>query len=362
LRDSFPLKKGKGFLITNLINVRYLTGFKGTYGFILVTNTRQFFVTDFRYQEEIERDLAIEDNQGRTKPLHGVEWDIFIQKGTSITSIRHLVKKLGIRSLAFESSISYDFFRGLSRCMASLVPTGNRVEHLREAKDREEVALIREAVQRAEGAFLDIKPFLKQGKRESDITRMLEERLKKRGCNHIPFDIIVASGVNSALPHAKTTEKKFSPGDFIVIDWGGEAGGYFSDMTRTVLLQGGDLSMKKEIYHTVLKANRAAVSVVRPGIEGKAIDRAARDSIKRAGYGKFFGHGTGHGVGLEVHELPRISRTGNGTVRENMVFTVEPGIYIKGLGGVRIEDMVLVRAHGHELLTALPRNLEILPH
>ena len=318
-------------------------------------------MTDFRYREEVEQTLAIGDNRGRSQSPWDVPWDIVIQKGSLIASIHRLVRKLDIRRLAFESSMSYDFFRGLSRCGISLVPTNNRIERLRETKDREEVALIKEAVQRAEGAFLDIKPFLKEGKRERDVARMLEERLKKRGCNHIPFDIIVASGAHSALPHAKTTEKKFSGGDFIVIDWGGEAGGYFSDMTRTLLVRGGDMNRKRDIYQTVLKANRAAVSAVRPGVESNEIDRAARDSIKRAGYGTFFGHGTGHGVGLEVHELPRISHTGSSVIREKMVFTIEPGIYIPGWGGVRIEDMVLVKTRGPEVMTTLPRDMEVLP-
>ena len=244
------------------------------------------------------------------------------------------------------------------------------VEALRAIKDHREICSIREAIRRAEEAFLDVKPHIRPGRREQEIALMLEARLKKRGCNHLPFDIIVASGANSAMPHAKTSDKKLSSGELVVIDWGGESDGYYSDMTRTFLLRGpgspmrhkggGDFSRKEEIYRTVYKANKEGVSSIFPGCRSKGVDKAARDVIKNAGYGKFFGHGTGHGVGLEVHESPRITWTRSDTIREHMVFTVEPGIYIPGLGGVRIEDMVLVKPKGPEVLTRLPRDLEIL--
>lgn len=244
------------------------------------------------------------------------------------------------------------------------------VEVLRAIKDQGEICSVREAVRRAEKAFLDVKPYIRPGRREQEIALMLEARLKKRGCNRLPFDIIVASGVNSAMPHAKASDKKLSSGELVVIDWGGESDGYYSDMTRTFLLRGrgasqgykggDDISREKEIYRTVYKANREAVSSIFPGCKSKGVDEAARDVIKSAGYDKFFGHGTGHGVGLEVHESPRITWTRSDAIRENMIFTVEPGIYIPGLGGVRIEDMVLVKPKGPEVLTRLPRELEIL--
>jgi Xaa-Pro aminopeptidase len=244
------------------------------------------------------------------------------------------------------------------------------VESLRVIKDDDEIRSVREAVRRAERAFLDVKPYIRPGRKEREIAFMLETRLKKRGCNRLPFDIIVASGANSAMPHAKASDKKLSPGELVVIDWGGEAEGYYSDMTRTVLLggrgshgrrkAGRDFSREEEIYRTVHRANRKAVSSVFPGFETKGVDEAARNVIKEAGYGRFFGHGTGHGVGLEVHESPRITWARSEAIRENMVFTVEPGIYIPGLGGVRIEDMVLVKSTGPHVMTRLSRDLEIL--
>lgn len=306
-------------------------------------------MTDFRYKDEAEKGLSV--------------WDVLIDTSGRIKTLKRLVSSLNLRSLAFEASISYDFFRHLSGCGIRLVPLGNMVEHIRAEKDHNEITSIKEAVRRAEAAFSEVKPMIKAGKRERYIALLLEEKLKKKGCSRIPFDIIVASGVNASRPHAQTTGKKLAAGDLVVIDWGGEADGYLSDMTRTLLLKdrkGGSQAKEKEIYTAVLKANRKALASVKAGIEAKVIDAAARDVIKKAGYGKYFGHGTGHGVGLEIHEFPPVSWTKKDIIRENMVFTIEPGIYIGGFGGVRIEDMVLVRPGSREVLTKLPRDLEII--
>jgi Xaa-Pro aminopeptidase len=370
LRESFE-KKTQGFLVTTVINVRYLSGFTGSSGFILIAKNKSIFVTDFRYKEQAERELSVGGIEKTTKfpPSEGgIGCDIIIEKGDRFKIIRNLIAKLGIRSLGFESAVSYEFFKGLSQCGARLKPFRDAVETLRKVKDREEIRSIRKAVRRAEDAFRDVRPHIRQGRKEGEIAFMLEERLKKRGCNRIPFDIIVASGDNSAMPHARATSRTLSAGDLVVVDWGGEAGGYYSDMTRTFLMKGpvlsrsraGDLSRKREIYRHVLNANRKAVLTARQGAESRAVDSAARDLIKKAGYGEFFGHGTGHGVGLEVHELPRITWAKSEALRENMIFTVEPGIYVPGVGGVRIEDMVLVKPEGPEVLTRLPRSLEVI--
>ena len=353
LRESL-LKKGiDGFVVTNLINVRYLSGFRGTAGSILVTKGKSIFITDFRYREEVEREFG--------GPAHRrIAWEIVIEKGNRLKTIRGLARGLGIRTLGFEATLPYESFRGLSRSGARLRPLRELVEGLRAVKDDAELALIRKAVSRAETAFLEVKPLIRPGRREREIARMLEEKLKRGGCDCIPFDIIVASGENSAMPHAKVTDRKLTPGDLVVIDWGGEANGYCSDMTRTFLMGGGDPTKKREIYRAVLAANRKAVASVMPGVREREVDGIARRTIGETGYGRYFGHGTGHGVGLEVHELPRITWTGKDTIREGMVFTMEPGIYLPGLGGVRIEDMVLARRTKPEVLTRLPRALEII--
>ena len=346
VKESFKRKDVDGFLVTDIYNIRYLTGFSGSSAFLLITKKENIFITDFRYKEQAEKEV-----QG---------WEFFIQKERVTKIIKNLSRKIGIRRLGFESSVSYNFFATLSRDL-NLKTMKDLVERLRERKDAHEIASIKEAIQRAEYAFLEVKPYIKEGLRETSLALRLEERLKKKGCRRLPFDIIVASGPNSAMPHAKPTERKLASGDLIVIDWGGESDGYFSDMTRTLFIdKGNDMNKKKEIYQIVLEANRKAIRHVAPGRTAQEIDRYARNIIKNSGYGDFFEHGTGHGVGLQVHELPRITRKGREIVKEDMVFTIEPGIYLPGIGGVRIEDMVRVAADGCETLTTLPNDFYII--
>ncbi|MEW6419662.1 MAG: Xaa-Pro peptidase family protein [Nitrospirota bacterium] len=346
LKNSLKKKRIDGFLITDINNVRYLTGFSGSSGVLLITRKETFFVTDFRYKEQAGKEVK--------------GWDIIIGKGDITKTIKNLSKKTDIKKLGIESSVTYEFFRGLSDTRLTLKAFKGLIERLREIKDAVEINLIREAVRRAEGAFLDVKPYIRQGVRERAIALRLEERLKKKGCRHIPFEAIIASGPNSAMPHARPTEKKLNEGDLVIIDWGGEADGYSSDMTRTFLIKGNNITKKKEIYQIVFKANRSAISEVLPGTKSNDIDSSAREVIKKAGYGEFFGHGTGHGVGLQVHELPRITWNKREIIEESMVFTIEPGIYVPGLGGVRIEDMVVVKSGGPEVLTVLPKDIEII--
>lgn len=314
-----------------------------------MTKTKNFFLTDFRYKEALNAALATAGG-----------WEIVIDKAGRLKTLSHICRTSGVKTLGFEPAVTYDFFMRFSRSGIRLKPMTAAVENLRAIKDLEEITLLNEAIRRAEAAFLDIKPYIKRGRTECEIAARLEERLKKRGCKKIPFDIIVASGNNSALPHAHTTDRRLSPGDFVVLDWGGEAGGYFSDMTRTLLVKADDISKKKEIYNTVLRANLAAISAAADNACSRDIDRVARDLIKKAGYGEFFGHGTGHGVGLEVHELPHITWTKKDILKQNMVFTIEPGIYIPGVGGVRIEDMVRLKGKGCIAMTKLPKKLEII--
>ena len=346
IADSLESKGIDGFLISNITNVRYVTGFSGSSGCLLITKNDRIFCTDCRYEEQAKQEIK--------------DFDIFIEKEERLKELVERAKSLGIRTLGFESTASYDFYRSLLRKGIKIKAVSNFIEDLRKIKDAHELGMIEKAVARAERAFLKVKDTIRPGTTERQIALRLEENLKKEGCYSIPFDIIVASGRNSALPHAKPTEKKIKPGDLVVVDWGGEAGGYFSDMTRSFLIQGRDISRKKEIYETVLQANIQAIHSVASGLSSRMVDKAARDSIKKAGYADFFGHGTGHGVGLDVHELPRISRLGREYVKTGMVFTIEPGVYIPEIGGVRIEDMVLVEHGGCRVLTALPKGLEIL--
>jgi Xaa-Pro aminopeptidase len=346
VREIMKKKKIDGFLVTDITNIRYLSGFSGSSGFLFITGREQFFTTDFRYKEQSEQEVK--------------GWDIVIEKGSRIETIKNLFKRTGIRKLGFESSASYTLFSQLSHRRLRVTATDDLIEGLRAIKSIAEVELMKKAVRRAEEAFLDVKPFIREGIRERAIALRLAERLHIKGCRNIPFEIIVASGSHSALPHAKPTDKKIEKGDLVIIDWGGEADGYYSDMTRTFLIRGRNISRQRKLYQIVLSANRKAISSVGPGIKSKQIDSAARTFIRKAGYGEQFGHGTGHGVGLQVHESPRISWNKSDPVRKNMVFTIEPGIYVPGLGGVRIEDMVVVRKKKSEVLTSLPKNLEII--
>jgi Xaa-Pro aminopeptidase len=346
IADSLASRGIDGLLISHIVNVRYITGFTGSSGCVLITKRDRIFFTDFRYEEQ-----AKEEIEG---------FDVLIEKVERPKEIIERAKVSGIKTLGFESSVSYQFYRSLLRKGLTIKAIGNFIEDMRRIKDAEEIALIRKAVARAENAFLKVKKVIRPGVTEREVSLRLEEMLKKEGCYSLPFDIIVASGRNSALPHAKPTGKKIRPGDLVVVDWGGEAGGYFSDMTRSFLMMGGDSAVKKEIYETVLQANMQGIRSVAAGLSSRTIDKGARESIKKAGYADFFGHGTGHGVGLEVHELPRISRLGKESVKPGMVFTIEPGVYVPGIGGVRIEDMVLVEKGGCRVLTRLPKGLEIL--
>lgn len=345
LKESLKRREIDAFLISEINNIRYLTGFTGSSAVLLITEKENIFITDFRYQEQAEKEVF--------------GCDFYIAKSGITKAIKNISHKLGIKILGFEFSVSFEFYKRLSGKI-TLKGYKGLIENLRKIKDREEINLIKEAVRKAEKAFMDVKPYIREGTKEINLSRRLEERLKKRGCRRIPFEVIVASGQNSAMPHARPTEKKFKKGDLIIIDWGGEAEGYFSDMTRTLIINGKNIKEKREIYNIVLKANRNAIRQISPGVKSSEVDRYARDIIKRAGYGKFFGHGTGHGIGLQVHELPHITQNVNEVIKQNMVFTIEPGIYLPDTGGIRIEDMILVKSDGVEILTTLPKELEII--
>lgn len=345
--ESLAPKGISGMLVSHIKNVRYLTGFTGSSACLLITRKERILFTDPRYEEQSKLEVR--------------GFDIVIEREERPKEIMEKAKSLGIRTLGFESTVTYAFYKALLRKGIRVKGITNLIEEMRRAKNKLELKMISKAVERAEKAFLEIKPSIRPGVSERHLALRLEDALRKQGCAMIPFDIIVASGKNSAMPHAKPTDNEIKQGDFVMFDWAGEAGGYFSDMTRTFLMKGGkDVSRKVEIYDIVLQANRKAISSVREGTTGRMVDKTARDIIKKAGYGDFFGHGTGHGVGLDIHELPRISRFGRETIRSGMVFTIEPGIYVPGLGGVRIEDMVLAEKQGSTVMTSLPKKLAIL--
>lgn len=347
LKKTLPESGIDGILITDINNIQYLSGFTGSSGFLIITSNRSIFVTDFRYKEQAKRETK--------------GFKIIIESKGKVDSIKRIVGKYKIRELGFEDhSLNFQTYKRLKEKRIKLKALTDTVESLRLIKSQEEITNIKRAVNRAENAFRRLRPFIKVGITEQKLAIRLEGLLKEEGCKKIPFGVIVTSGSMSALPHAKPTNRQIKKGDFVLFDWGGEYEGYYSDMTRMLAVKGRHLTKQLEIYSIVYDAQSRAVDAVRAGVKAKTIDSAARDLIKQKGYGDFFGHGTGHGVGLAVHEKPVISGQNEDMIEEGMVFTIEPGIYLPGIGGVRIEDMVCVRRNGAEVLTTLPRTLKVI--
>ncbi len=331
-------------LVTKRENVRYLTGFTGSAGAVLVAAGRPRLITDFRYKLQSAREAA------------GAR--VLIQKKDFPSALAEAAERQGVKTIWFdESSLTIEGVKKLRK--RGLAVTGHRdiVGELRQVKDNRELVSMRKAIRRAEDSLRELKQYIRPGVREQGLALMLEFLMREKGARKAAFDTIVASGRNGAMPHASVTDKRLQEGDLVTIDFGAEADGYSCDITRTYCI-GRPTARQREIHALVLAAQTAAIGSVRPGMSCKAIDAAARDSIGKAGHAEHFGHGTGHGVGLMVHEGPSVSPLSRDRAERNMVFTVEPGIYIPGWGGVRIEDMVLVTEHGAKVLTTLPRELE----
>jgi Xaa-Pro aminopeptidase len=327
-------KEVDALLISQLQNVRYLSGFTGSSGWLLISGQDAILATDFRYVEQAEREASGFEITQIRQELH--DW------------LPALASDLGWRRLGFEaSSVSYDDYHKLSQAIKTkqvdlaLVPTTGIVERLRSIKEPEELVLIRKAVELADAAFEQVKPTIRPGVTEKEIAWEIEKILRQKGSEGVPFEIIVASGSNSALPHARPTGKTLCFGEPVLIDMGARVGGYCSDLSRTLFL--GKLNKTfREIYSIVLKAQATAMAGIRSDMDASQADRLARSIIEQAGYGDAFGHGLGHGVGLAVHELPRVGLSSSDSFADGMVFTIEPGIYLAGQGGVRIEDMVVL--------------------
>jgi len=336
-----------GAIITDIKNVRYFSGFTGSDAALVVCENGGTFLTDGRYTTQAEGEVsAFPVKEYRNK----------------VEGIADAVKALKIRRVGIESRVlSYFLFTAVKSRLPgrSVVPITEDLACLRMIKDNDEVDALKQAVRISEEAFADMGPFIAAGGREDTIAVELEYRMKKRGSGVLPFPIIVASGENGALPHAHAGERKINPGDLVTVDFGAQYLGYHSDQTVTVMI-GTDGAKQREGYDVVLEAQRRAIDAVKPGVSVKEVDRVARDYIADRGYGQYFTHGTGHGVGLDIHEPPRISPLGEEMLDEGMVITVEPGIYIPGWGGVRIEDMVLVMKTGPSVLTTIPKSFKVI--
>ena len=334
-----------GLLFTSLENIRYLCGFTGSDGAFVLGRKESFFLTDSRYWTQSEEEVK------GAKIVH------YRKKTDGILS---LFSELGLKRIGFESNwlpfSLYHFLREKLPREVELVPLDHEIRNLRASKDDEEIAILRKAIDIASKAFEHILNMAKEGVIERDLAFEMEFFMKREGAEDLGFDIIIASGGRSALPHGKAAEKRIEKGDLVLIDFGSRFLGYHSDQTRTVVC-GPPSPEQKKIYQIVKDAQERAIEKVRPGIPIREVDGAARDYIRECGYDEYFGHGTGHGIGLAVHEDPAVNRENNDLVQEGMVITVEPGIYLPNRGGVRIEDMVRATSTGREVLTYLPKEL-----
>lgn len=338
LRAALGRRGPSAILVTHLPNVRWLCGFSGSAGSLLVSARDAVFFSDFRYRSQARREVR------------GARFQEYA--GGPFEAIAAAVRRARVGRLGFESERMTVAAHGeLTKALAGveLVALRGVVEELRAVKDRGEVALIRRAIAIA-GSALSSSTRRLAGSAESAVAARLQGAIRTEGGEDESFPTIVASGPRAALPHGLPTQRVIGGGDLVVIDFGVRFKGYCCDLTRTYSPVKWE-SRSREIYRVVLAAQGAALAAVGPGAKACEVDAAARAVIEHEGYGKSFGHGTGHGVGLEIHELPTISPKSGDVLRAGMVFTVEPGIYLEDFGGVRIEDMVLVTEKGKEILS-----------
>lgn len=333
-------------LITSIYNRRYLTGFTGSSAYIYISKDRQVLLTDFRYIIQATAQCP--------------DYEIVDYKKLGlIETLQNYLREDSVKSVGFEGNlITYGEQQNLSTRLSEYEwkSIGNVVEEIRMIKSAEEMIYLRKASQIGDEAFSHMLDYIKVGMTEKEIALELEFTMRKLGASANSFDPIIASGVNGALPHARPTDKPIQRGELLTMDFGCIYEGYCSDMTRTIAI--GQINEKqKEIYDVVLKAHLESLAALKPGMTGKQLDTIARDIIKDAGYGEYFGHSLGHSVGLEVHESPSLSQLGLTALEEGMLATIEPGIYIEGIGGVRIEDLAVVTANGSESLVTSEKKL-----
>ncbi len=335
-------------LVTNFTNVTYLTGFTGEDSYLLLRHDGEVVLSDPRYTTQLGEECPGVDLHIRRPGTEMVE---VVAKALRSARIGRLAIEADSMSVALRDQIAGKLPK------LEIVPTSGLVEQLRQIKDRDEVTRLRQAVRLAEKAFAVLKATLRPEKTEKQVADELEYQMRLFGAKEGSFASIVAVGSRSALPHAVPTDRRIGEGDFVLVDWGANDGLYNSDLTR-VLVTGKILPKVKRIYRVVQDAQARAIAAIRPGVAAHDVDAIARETIAKAGFGRCFGHGLGHGLGLEVHEAPRLAANSQTVLKPGMVVTVEPGIYLRGWGGVRIEDDVLVTRDGNEVLTSMARRLE----
>jgi len=330
LRHKLAEAELDAILVSQRENRRYLSGFTGSAGFLFISERKAVLATDSRY---------VEQAQGQAP-----DFEIFRAEGELRNWFPELASSLGAKKIAFEASdLSFSAYRQLTAAMGGekLVPTEEMVESLRAIKDERELELITRAVELSDAAFEEVAPRICPGMKEKEVAWEIEKFVREKGGESVPFDLIVASGPNSALPHATPSERPILDGEPVVIDIGARIEGYSSDLSRTICPGNGDKTFA-QIYDLVLGAQLTAIATIEAGMSGEQADALARTVIEQGGYGEAFGHGLGHGVGLAPHEQPRLGKGSSTVLCDGMVFTIEPGIYVKGWGGVRIEDVAVM--------------------
>lgn len=339
----------EAILVSDLTNVHWLTGFTGTFGFVLVTTDKAFFLTDSRYAIQSREEVKNFEVAHFSKPI------------TTLEFLDQYIKKLSIQKLAFEQSASYEDWQSWTKQFApiQLVPAPPILDDLRSIKTPEEIKKIKKSCALADACMSHIQKMIRPGVKEYDLTLEVEFFFRRHSAG-IGFPPIIVSGKNSAYPHGKPSEKRLDAGDFVTLDFGAILEGYHSDITRTYVVS--EVSEKHlQIYHVVLEAQQAAMDFLKPGVLAKDVDQKARDVIAGYGFGEYFGHGLGHSLGMLCHDGQVLNTESTTMIRPNQVWTIEPGIYIEGFGGVRIEDDVVVTETGIELLTHSSRELMVLP-
>lgn len=349
LIDHFPELGVEAVLLTSPYNRRYISGFTGSSAFLYISKQRRILLTDFRY---------ILQATAQCPDFEVVDY----KKLGLLENLEQFLKADSVQNFGFEGDLmtygEYQLFTG-KLSSVEWKSIGNVVEKIRMIKTPEELVLLRRASQIGDEAFTHMLNFIQVGMTEKEIALELEYTMRKLGAEAMSFEPIIASGINGALPHARPSDKKIQKGELLTMDFGCIYQGYCSDMTRTVAI--GEVNDKlKEIYDIVLKAHLVSLEALKPGMTCSAADTIARDIIAEAGYGEYFGHSLGHSVGLEVHEKPTLSQNDHSVLLENMMATIEPGIYIPEVGGVRIEDLAVLTATGAESLVTSEKKLIVL--
>lgn len=346
LREKMRETELDAYIVMSPENRRYVSGFTGSSAILLVTLEKAYLMTDFRYLQQAAAQApqfqVVDASRNLFQP---------------IAELANPAKRIGFE----EDYVTFADYGKLKEALPekALISSASLIKTLRSVKDREEIKAIRQAVQCADQAFNHILKFLQIGQLEEEISTELEYAMRRAGASGRSFDFIVASGWRSALPHGVASSKEIKAGELLTMDFGGIFQGYCSDITRTVCLGEPD-EKQQEIYQLVLQANRLGISAVAPGKTGKEVDEVVRQFLTEAGYGENFGHGLGHSVGLAIHEGPNLNTREERLLEPGMIVTVEPGIYLPGWGGVRIEDMVLVTEDGCEVLTQAPKEFIII--